>query len=82
MAAADFVSTLANTELTLETPLSDDYLRAAEILRQYADARLDFVDALIVAQAERLNISRLLTLDRRDFNLIRPRHCLNFELLP
>lgn len=81
-AAADFVASLAATELTLETPLKEDYLRSAEILRQYADANLDFVDALIVAIAERLNIKRLLTLDRRDFQLIRPKHCVSFELLP
>lgn len=43
---------------------------------------LDFVDALIVAIAERLNITRLLTLDRRDFQIIRPKHCNSFELLP
>lgn len=81
-AAADFVASLATTELTLETPLQEDYLRSADILRRYADANLDFVDALIVATAERLNIKRLLTLDRRDFQLIRPKHCVSFELLP
>ncbi len=81
-AAADFVASLAATELTLETPVQEDYLRSAEILRQYSDAKLDFVDALIVVIAERLNITRLLTLDRRDFQLIRPRHCVSFELPP
>ena len=81
-ATADFISSLADTELILEAPLAEDYLRSAEILRQYADANLDFVDALIAATAERLNIKRLLTLDRRDFQLIRPRHCDGFELLP
>jgi predicted nucleic acid-binding protein len=44
-----------------------------------ADARRDFVDALIAAIAERLNITRVLTLDRRDFQLIRPKHCPGFE---
>ncbi len=81
-AAADFVASLATTALILETPLQDDYLRTSEILRQYADANLDFVDALIAAMSERMNITRLLTLDRRDFQLIRPRHCGSFELLP
>jgi uncharacterized protein len=80
--AAAFISSLADTELILEAPLAEDYLRSAEILRQYADANLDFVDALIAATAERLNIKRLLTLDRRDFQLIHPRHCDGFELLP
>src|SRR5947207_8967989 len=59
-AAAGFLESLATTELTLETPLHEDYLRSAQILQQYADANLDFVDALIVAIAERLNITRLL----------------------
>src|SRR5260370_18056937 len=78
----DFLSSLADTELILEATLAEDYLRSAEILRQYADANLDFVDALIAATEERLNIKRLLTLDRRDFQLIRPRHCDGFELVP
>jgi len=81
-AAADFIESLATTQLTLETPLQEDYFRCAEILRQYSDAKLDFVDGLIVALAERLNIKRLLTLDRRDFQLIRPKHCASFQLLP
>ena len=81
-AAADFAESLAATPLTLENPTPEDYHRAAAILRQYADARLDFVDALIAAMAERLNITRVLTLDRRDFQLMRPKHCPGFELLP
>ncbi len=32
-AAADFISSLADTELILEAPLAEDYLRSAEILR-------------------------------------------------
>ena len=50
-AAADFVASLATTELTLEIPRQEDYSRSAEILRQYSDAKLDFVDTLIVAMA-------------------------------
>jgi predicted nucleic acid-binding protein len=53
-----------------------------KIFRQYSDAKLDFVDALVVAIAELLNINRLLMLDRRDFQLIRPKHCVGLELFP
>jgi predicted nucleic acid-binding protein len=81
-AAANFIGSLSTTGLTLESPTQDDYSRSAELLKQYADANLDFVDALITAIAERLKITRLLTLDRRDFQLIRPKHCSNFDLLP
>ena len=44
--------------------------------------RVDFVDALIVAMAERLSVSRILTLDVRHFAMFRPIHCQAFELLP
>jgi len=81
-AAADFIASLAASELIVETPHEEDYSRSAEILRRYADAKVDFVDALIVAIAERLNITRILTLDRRDFQMIRPKHCSSFELFP
>ena len=81
-AVANFIGRLPHSGLILENPLAEDYQRAADIMRQYADAKLDFVDALIVALAERLNITRLLTLDQRDFRIIRPRHCAAFELLP
>ncbi len=51
-------------------------------MQQYADARVDFVDCVIVAMAERLNIKRILTGDRRHFFLFRPRHCQTFEVIP
>lgn len=81
-AVGDFIESLATTDLILETPVSADYTRAAEVIRQYADSRVDFVDAVIVAIAERLLISKILTLDQRHFRMFRPRHCASFELLP
>ncbi len=81
-AVADFLTTLATTDLLLETPQPEDYHRAAEVIHIYAAAQIDFVDAVIVAIAERLAIQRILTLDQRHFRLIRPRHCVAFEILP
>jgi predicted nucleic acid-binding protein len=51
-------------------------------MRQYADSDIGFVDASIVAVAERLNVRKIVTLDRRHFGLIRPRHCEAFAILP
>jgi predicted nucleic acid-binding protein len=51
-------------------------------MRRYEDAQIGFVDATVVAIAERLKLKRILTTDRRDFSLMRPRHCKEFELLP
>ncbi len=77
-----FLKQLVASDTILESITSADLQRATEILDKYADSRLDFVDATIVAIAERRNITRVLTLDRRDFTIIRPKHCPYFEILP
>ena len=77
-----FLKRFIASDTILETIIPTDLRRAAEILDQYADSQLDFVDATIIAIAERRNITRILTLDRRDFSIIRPQHCPHFELLP
>jgi predicted nucleic acid-binding protein len=76
------VAGIGRGEMQLEELTRDDCLRAAELLRVYSEARIGFVDASLVAVAERLKIRRVLTLDRRHFAMIRPRHCASFELLP
>lgn len=77
-----FLSQLTSSAVKLEATTHDDLQRVNEILEQYADSQLDFVDACIVAIAERENITRILTLDRRDFTIIRPKHCGYFEIWP
>lgn len=82
-ALADFLNDLAETgDFSLQPPELIDYSRTAEILRKYNDANIDFVDACIVAMAERLNITKILTIDRRHFSIFRPLHCESFEILP
>ena len=76
---------LRSLHLTKYRPLpleQRDLLRVADILEQYADSRIDFVDATVAAVAERLEITRILTLDRRDFQILRPAHSHHFEILP
>jgi predicted nucleic acid-binding protein len=77
-----FVSSLTTSAVQLESISVEDLARIHKILEQYADSQLDFTDAAIVAIAERLLIDRIYTLDRRDFTIIRPKHCDYFELLP
>jgi len=60
----------------------DDLRRVREITIKYADAEFDIVDCCIMAIAERLNIPRIATSDRRDFSMFRPSHCEYLELLP
>jgi predicted nucleic acid-binding protein len=65
------------------TPLIDvDVNRVAAILQVYADSRIDFVDASVMAVAERYESTKILTLDQRDFRLFQPKHCDSFEILP
>lgn len=77
-----FLENLPSSNVRLIEPNEEDYLRAAQLVRQYDDAPLDLVDSLIIATAERLQITTILTLDRRHFHLVRPRHCAAFDILP
>jgi predicted nucleic acid-binding protein len=81
-ALARFSENLARSNLVFEAPVAEDYIRAAEILRKYDDQNLDFVDVCIVAIAERLRVTKILTIDRRHFSIFKPSHCDSFELLP
>jgi predicted nucleic acid-binding protein len=77
-----FLKELAAGEPRLESIQQTDLQRIVALLDRYADAHLDFTDAAIIVVAERLGVTRILTLDRRDFSIVRPRHCDFFELLP
>jgi len=59
-----------------------DYRRVRELLATYADLRVGFVDAAVLAVTERLRETKLATLDHRHFSVMRPRHVDALELLP
>jgi predicted nucleic acid-binding protein len=80
--AAHFLVNLPKSKYEVVALEAQDFARTAEILQQYSDARLDFVDATIIAVAERLKVSTVLTIDQQDFRLFRPRHTPYFEILP
>jgi predicted nucleic acid-binding protein len=77
-----FLQELASSDTDLIPIERADLKRINELLEQYADSHLDFVDAALVTISERYGVTRILTLDRRDFGMIRPRHCDHFELVP
>jgi hypothetical protein len=79
-AEARFLESLA--DLDVEAPNASDWLRIAEVVRQYADFPIGGADASVVALAERLDTGTLVTLDRRHFAAVRPRHRPAFDLLP
>lgn len=57
-------------------------LRAMDLMDRYRDVPMDFVDALLVAVSEDLNISEILTLDRRGFETYRIFGKRRFTVLP
>lgn len=77
-----FVASVAAGEFRLTEPTTDDWARCAELIAAYADLGLGFVDATVIAVAERLNITTVATIDHRDFRVVRPRHVDAFELIP
>lgn len=80
LAEARFLEGLSDFEVLAPEP--EDWTRIAELVRQYADFPIGGTDASIVALAERLDSDTILTLDRRHFGAIRPRHRESFHLLP
>ncbi len=70
-----FLEYFARLNAQLESLLKDDLDRVRDIANTYADAELDIVDCCIMTIAERLNITRIATFDRRDLSVFRPPHC-------
>jgi uncharacterized protein len=81
-AQAALLDSVAAGELELTDLLAADVARMADLVRTYHDLRLDPADASVIAVAERLGITQIATLDRRDFTMVRPAHVTAFELLP
>ena len=75
-----FVVALVQDPLRVETATRADLERCAGLLQKYP--QIGFVDASVVAIAERLGVRTIATTDRRHFGPIRPRHVPAFELVP
>lgn len=82
MAALRFGETIIAQAAPLLSLTTADFRRAIDVMQNYQDVQLDFVDSCLTAMAERLNITRICTFDRRDFSIIRPKHTAYFELVP
>lgn len=79
---AAFVASIAAGEFGIEELTAGDWRRCAELIDRYADLGLGLVDASVVAVAERLRITTVASIDRRDLLVVRPAHCDAFELIP
>lgn len=69
-------------DFAVMAPTPADFIRMSELVTEYADFPLGGTDASIVALAERIGAEQIVTMDRRHFGSVRPRHCAAFRLLP
>jgi predicted nucleic acid-binding protein len=72
----------AMSEMDVEGPDATDFARMADLVQEYEDLSLGGTDASVIALAERLDAEVVITLDRRHFGVVRPKHRQAFELLP
>ena len=81
--AQDALWRLLETEAFKILPLdASDAPRMRELMRKYSDLPMDLADAALVRVAEREGIARVFTIDRKDFEIYRPRGLRRFTILP
>lgn len=77
-----FLQDVRAGNFTLIESLSADLDRISELVKRYSDLPLGVVDASVIALAERLVITTVVTLDKRDFGVVQPKHVQSLSLLP
>ena len=75
-----FARALSRNELAVEPLDRRDWPRVEQLMKRYAF--LGFVDATVVAVAERLKLKTIATTDRRHFGSVKPAHVERFALIP
>jgi len=79
---AAFVASVAAGEFAVTELTATDWARCAALIERYADLDLGLVDASVVAVTERLGITTVASVDRRDLLVVRPAHCEGYTLIP
>jgi predicted nucleic acid-binding protein len=81
-AAIESIFLRALESFSVQAPVGRDWLRIAELVEKYSDLSIGGTDASVVALAEKFGTDIIITLDRKHFQVIRPRHVERFRLLP
>ena len=76
------LESIASGAVRVVAPTQADLARAAELLRETMEYRPRLTDAVLVATAERLGITRVAAFDRRPIAIFRPRQGLALDLEP
>jgi hypothetical protein len=67
-------------ELSIQSLAAKDFERTVDVMKRYPVT--GFVDASVVAVAERLRLRTIATTDRRHIGKVRPSHVKAFDLVP
>ena len=81
-AQRDLLGYVTDGALRLLALTEEDVPRIRDLMHKYRDLPMDLADAALVRVAERDRISRVFTLDRRDFAVYRPARLGRFEIVP
>ena len=81
-ALIQFLADIQQGAFVVESVTLADLRRCAALIEKYHDLDLGLSDASVVAIAERYGTDRILTVDRKDFRVIRSVRGKPFRLLP
>ncbi len=76
-----FVTSLSNGAFEVFNLECPHIQRMVQLMQQYADLPMDLADASLVVLAEHLGDGRILSVDRRDFNIYRWQNIYPFNNL-
>lgn len=77
-----FLDDIQEGAFTVERVTLPDLRQCASLIAKYSDLDLGLSDASVAVVAERLGTNRILTVDARDFRVIRSSKGKPFQLLP
>jgi predicted nucleic acid-binding protein len=81
-ASLALLKSISDGAVKVVAPTAADLARAAELMRETTEYRPRLADAVLVATAERLGVTRVAAFDRRPIAIFRPRHVRALALEP
>jgi predicted nucleic acid-binding protein len=76
------LKSIASGAVKVVAPTTADFVRAAELMQETTEYRPRLADAVLVATAERLGVTRVAAFDRPPIAIFRPRHVRALDLEP
>lgn len=81
-ASLALLKSISDGAVKVVSPTPADLTRAAELMRETTEYRPRLADAVLVATAERLGVTRVAAFERRPLAIFRPKHVRALALEP